>query len=139
MFFSNLFHIPFRTSFCDFFTDFRVAKPPVLELVGSIFRQQKNESKNGMRVYATACDRWRGGIPLNKITIPAETAFQHQFTPAVPEGTVADSDHSGGLKKINMTSHILFIERTFPVFSMGTLRYIRAGVEVGMLRGRGTT
>ena len=31
-----------------------------------------------------------GGIPLNKITIPAETAFQHQCTPAVPEGTVAD-------------------------------------------------
>ena len=37
------------------------------------------------RVYAT-----RGGVPLNKITIPADTAFQHQFTPAVPEGTVAD-------------------------------------------------
>ena len=43
-----------------------------------------------MRVYATACEYWRGGIPLNKITIPAETAFQHQCTPAVPEGTVAD-------------------------------------------------
>ena len=58
--FSNLFHIPFRTSFCDFFTDFRVAKPPVLELVGSISRQQKNESKNGMRVYASVCGFGRG-------------------------------------------------------------------------------
>jgi len=77
--------------FSGFLNDFRVAKAPVLELLGLIFRHQKNESKNGMRLFAAGCDRWRGGIPLNKITIPAETAFQHQFTPAVPEGTVADN------------------------------------------------
>ena len=77
--------------FSGFFGDFRVAKAPVLELVGLIFRHQKKESKKGMRVYATRREYWRGGIPLNKTTIPAETAFQHQYTPAVPEGTVADS------------------------------------------------
>ena len=76
--------------FSSFFNDFRVAKAPVLELVGLIFRHQKKESKKGMRVYATRREYWRGGIPLNKTTIPAETAFQHQYTPAVPEGTVAD-------------------------------------------------
>ena len=27
------------------------------------------------------------GVPLNKITVPQGAAFQHQFTPAAPEGT----------------------------------------------------
>ena len=38
--------------FSSFFDDFRVAKAPVSELVGLIFRHQKKESKKGMRVYA---------------------------------------------------------------------------------------
>ena len=76
--------------FSGFLNDFRVAKAPVLEFLGLIFRHQKKESKKGLRVFTTVREYWRGGIPLNKITIPAETAFQHQFTPAVPEGTVAD-------------------------------------------------
>ena len=79
--------------FYSFFGDFRVAKAPVLELVGLIFRHQKNESKNGLRVYATAREYTRvleGGVPFKTDNIPPETAFQHQFTPAVPEGTVAD-------------------------------------------------
>ena len=77
--------------FSSFFGDFRVAKAPVLELVGLIFRHQKKELKKGLRVYAGIRDYWGGGVPLNKITVPPETAFQHQFTPAVPEGTVADT------------------------------------------------
>ena len=39
------------------------------------------------------------GVPLNKITFPQGAALQHQFTPAVPEGTVADnSSKSENLK-----------------------------------------
>ena len=76
--------------FSGFLNDFRVAKAPVLELLGLLFRHQKKESKKGLRLFAARCEYWRGGIPLNKIAIPAETAFQHQYTPAVPEGTVAD-------------------------------------------------
>ena len=77
--------------FSSFFGDFGVAKAAVLRLLGLFFRHQKKESKKGLQVFMSVCEYWRGGIPLNKITIPAETAFQHQFTPAVPEGTVADS------------------------------------------------
>ena len=47
--------------FSSFFGDFRVAKAPVLELVGLIFRHQKNESKNGLRLFATRRDATRGG------------------------------------------------------------------------------
>ena len=35
-----------------------------------------------------------GGCPFKQDNIPPETAFQHQFTPAVPEGTVADMNRS---------------------------------------------
>ena len=79
--------------FFGFFNDFRVAKAPVLELVGLIFRHQKKSRKRVcgcLRLYASIRDPGRGGVPLKKITIPAETAVQHQCTPAVPEGTVAD-------------------------------------------------
>ena len=79
--------------FYGFFGDFRVAKAPVLELLGLIFRHQKNESKKGLRLFTGVRGRTRvlGGGPFKTDNnIPPETAFQHQFTPAVPEGTVAD-------------------------------------------------
>ena len=47
--------------FSGFFGDFRVAKAPVLELVGLIFRHQKKESKKGLRVFAARRDATRGG------------------------------------------------------------------------------
>ena len=75
--------------FLVFFGDFRVAKAPFLELVGLIFRHQKKESKKGLRLYAAARGATRGA-PFKQDNIPPETAFQHQCTPAVPEGTVAD-------------------------------------------------
>ena len=50
--------------FSGFFGDFRVAKAPVLELVGLIFRHQKKESKKGLRVYASIRDAG-GGVPTS--------------------------------------------------------------------------
>ena len=38
--------------------------------------------------YTAIREYW--GVPLNKIAVPQGAAFQNQFTPAVPEGTVAD-------------------------------------------------
>ena len=61
--------------FSSFFNDFRVAKAPVLELVGLIFRHQKKESKKGLRLFASVREYWRGGIPLNKITFSPEGRF----------------------------------------------------------------
>ena len=85
--------------FSGFFGDFRVAKPPVLESIPPPSSDIKKKSRKRvcgcLRPDATGCEYRRGGIPLNKITIPAETAFQHQYTPAVPEGTVADYQNDG--------------------------------------------
>ena len=39
--------------FSGFLNDFRVAKAPVLELLGLIFRHQKKESKKGLRVFTS--------------------------------------------------------------------------------------
>ena len=64
--------------FSGFLNDFRVAKAPVLELLGLIFRHQKKESKKGLRVFTSVyeCLRfWEGGIPLNKITLPPGDCF----------------------------------------------------------------
>ena len=46
--------------FYGFFGDFRVAKAPVLELLGLIFRHQKKESKKGLRLFTTVCGATRG-------------------------------------------------------------------------------
>ena len=70
--------IPFRTSFLRFFDDFWIAKAPVLELVGLIFRHQKKESKKGLRLFAAGRDPMRregGGVPLNKITDASRNSF----------------------------------------------------------------
>ena len=48
--------------FSSFFGDFRVAKAPVLELLGLIFRHQKKESKKGLRLFTAGRDYWGGGI-----------------------------------------------------------------------------
>ena len=61
--------------FSGFLDDFRVAKAPVLELLGLIFRHQKKESKKGLRVFTTVCEYWGGGIPLNKLTFSPEGRF----------------------------------------------------------------
>ena len=68
-----------KTSFFyGFFGDFRVAKAPVLELMGMIFRHQKKELKKGVRLYAGIRDPTRpdaGGVPLNKITDSSRNSF----------------------------------------------------------------
>ena len=64
--------------FSGFLNDFRVAKAPVLELLGLIFRHQKNESNNGLRGFTGVCGAtrpWEGGVPLNKITDSSRNSF----------------------------------------------------------------
>ena len=51
--------------FSVFFGDFRVAKAPVLELVGLIFRHQKKESKKGLRLFAAGRGPG-GGVPFKQ-------------------------------------------------------------------------
>ena len=60
--------------FSSFFNDFRVAKAPVLELLGLIFRHQKKGSKKGLRLFAAGCGA-RGGVPLKKITDSSRNSF----------------------------------------------------------------
>ena len=52
--------------FYSFFGDFRVAKAPVLELVGLIFLTSKKESKKVVRVFAVL----GGGRPFKQDNIP---------------------------------------------------------------------
>ena len=77
--------------FSGFFGDFRVAKAPVLELVGLIFRHQKKGSKKGLRVFTSVREYWRGGIPLNKIT----DSFRNSFSTSVHSSGAWR--HGGGL------------------------------------------
>ena len=95
-----IFKVPGLLFFSVFFQSFPHSIPDLIflvflvilgspRLVGLIFRHQKKESKKGLRVFAGVCDPTGGG-PFKQDNIPPETAFQHQFTPAVPEGTVAD-------------------------------------------------
>ena len=60
---------------------------------GPHFFTQKKEAKKVMRLYASVreCMReWGGGYPTKIKDMPIRDGFPHQFTPAVPKGTVAD-------------------------------------------------
>ena len=67
-------------------------KAPVWVLCGLDFLTLIKESKKVVRVCLAIREyTWvLGGVLSNKITFPQWAAFQHQFSPAVPEGTVAD-------------------------------------------------
>ena len=100
-----IFKVPGLLFFSVFFQSFPHSIPDLIFLVFLVilesprllfssfwawfFDIKKKESKKGLRVFTGVCGPTGGG-PFKQDNIPPETAFQHQFTPAVPEGTVAD-------------------------------------------------
>ena len=86
----NLFWIPSRSHCYCFVCDLGVARVPVGEPVSVIFDTKQKEPKKVVRVYARArCAGWGGCLTIEQLSTQGD-AFQHQFTPTVPKGMVAD-------------------------------------------------
>ena len=57
---------------------------------GPFFLTPKKEAKKVTRLYASVCQKEGGGYPTKIKDMPIGDGLPHQFTPAVPKGTVAD-------------------------------------------------
>ena len=91
--FCNCFRTPSRTSFLVFFCRFVGRQGSRFGANGLHFLtptkiNEKNHAflRGCMRVYA----KWGGGCLTKIKDMPIRNGFPHQFTPAVPKGTVAD-------------------------------------------------
>ena len=89
-YFCNCFRTPSRTSFLVFFCRFVERQGSRFGASGPHFLTPKKRSEKS---HASVCGCMRhrgGGCPTKIKDMPIRDGFPHQFTPAVPKGTVAD-------------------------------------------------
>ena len=95
-YFCNCFRTPSRSSFFVFFCRFVGRQGSRFGASGLHFFTPKKEAKKVTRVCAGVRECMRlyakvgGGYPTKIKDMPIRDGFPHQFTPAVPRGTVAD-------------------------------------------------
>ena len=103
-YFFNCFRTRSRSSFLVFFCRFVGRQGSRFGANGLHFLTPKKEAKKITRVYAPVC-KTGGGYPTKIKDMPIRDGFPHQFTPAVPKGTVADLNRQSQ-QMISASDHI---------------------------------